>query len=87
LAKEYPDTPGIYPNTPDTGVRRLWTQSNLWKGNSYPESPGICPDIPDQDLDTPDFAGNFTRRLFIVVGLILMVFIGSLEHNCHVNTL
>jgi hypothetical protein len=46
----------------------------------------LCPDIPDQDPDTPGLIGNFTRRLFIVVGLILMVFIGSLEHNYHVNT-
>jgi hypothetical protein len=45
-----------------------------------------CLDIPDQDPDTPGFIGNFTRRLFIVVGLILIVFVGSLEHNYHVNT-
>jgi hypothetical protein len=30
-------------------------------------------------------AGNFIRRLFMV-GLILMIFIGSLEHNYHINT-
>jgi hypothetical protein len=45
-----------------------------------------CLDIPDQDRDTPSFVGIFIRRLFIVVGLILMVFVGSLEHNYHVNT-
>jgi hypothetical protein len=39
----------------------------------------LCPDILG-------LAGDFTRRLFIVVGLILMVFVGSLEHNYHVNT-
>jgi hypothetical protein len=43
-------------------------------------------DIPDQDPGTPGSLGDFTRRLFIVVGLILMVFVGSLEHNYHVNT-
>jgi hypothetical protein len=77
------------PDTPDTRVRRLRTQSNLRTGNSYPETPGICPDtldILDQDPDTPGSAGDFTRILFIVVGLILMIFIGSLEHNYHVNT-
>jgi hypothetical protein len=46
----------------------------------------LCLDIPDQDPDTPGLAGNFTRRLFIVVGLIVIVFVGSLEHKYHVNT-
>jgi hypothetical protein len=45
----------------------------------------LCPDIPDQDPETPCLAWNFIRRLFIVVGLILMVFLGSLEHNYHVH--
>jgi hypothetical protein len=49
-------------------------------------SGALCPDIPDHDPDTPGRARNFTRKLFIVVGLILMVFLGSLEHNYHVNT-
>jgi hypothetical protein len=55
-------------------------------GFLYPDIPDQDPDTPDQDSDTPGLAGNFTRRLFIVVGLILKVFVGSLEHNYHVNT-
>jgi hypothetical protein len=46
----------------------------------------LCLDIPNQDPDTPGLAGDFTRRLFIVVGLILMIFVGFFEHNYHVNT-
>jgi hypothetical protein len=46
----------------------------------------ICPDIPNQYPDTPGSTGDFTRRLFIVVGLILMVFVDYLEYNYHVNT-
>jgi hypothetical protein len=46
----------------------------------------LCPNIPDYELDNSGIIRNFTRRLFIVVGLILMVFVGSLEHNYHVNT-
>jgi hypothetical protein len=46
----------------------------------------LCPDIPDQFPETPGLAGNFITRLFIVVGLILIVFVGSLEHNYHVKT-
>jgi hypothetical protein len=45
-----------------------------------------CPDIPDIKLDSPDKQRFFTRRLFLVVGLILMAFVGSLEHNYHINT-
>jgi hypothetical protein len=41
----------------------------------------LYPDILDYEPDNPGITGNFTRRLFIVVDLILMVFVGSLEHN------
>jgi hypothetical protein len=34
----------------------------------------LGPDIPDNEPDNPDITGNFTRRLFIEVGLILTVF-------------
>jgi hypothetical protein len=46
----------------------------------------LCLDIPDHEPDNPGITGNFTRRLFIVVRLTLMVFVDSLEHNYHVNT-
>jgi hypothetical protein len=46
----------------------------------------LCPDIPDYEPDNPGITGNFIRRLFLVVDLILMAFVGSLEHNYHVNT-
>jgi hypothetical protein len=46
----------------------------------------LCPDIPDYEPDNPDITWNFTRRLFLVVDLILMAFVGSLEHNYHINT-
>jgi hypothetical protein len=60
-------------------------------GNSYPETPGVCPDtsghyVQTFQTDNPSIIGNFTRKLFIVVGLILMIFVGSPEHNYHVNT-
>jgi hypothetical protein len=49
-------------------------------------SGALYPDIPDYEPDNPDIAGNFTRRLFLVVGLILIAFVDSLEHNYHNNT-
>jgi hypothetical protein len=63
-------------------------------GEQLPENSGclfgysgtLCPDIPNYETDNPGITGNFTRRLFIVVGLILMVFVDSLKHNYHVNT-
>jgi tetrahydromethanopterin S-methyltransferase subunit E len=47
-------------------------------------SGSLCPDIPDYEPDSPDITWNFTRRLFLVVGLILMAFVVSLEHNYHI---
>jgi hypothetical protein len=49
-------------------------------------SGALCTDIPDYEPDNPGIAWNFIRRLFLVIGLILMVFVGSFEHNYHVNT-
>jgi hypothetical protein len=45
----------------------------------------LCPDIPDLEPENSGIAGNFTRRLFIVVSLILMIFVGFLEQNYHVK--
>jgi hypothetical protein len=44
------------------------------------------PDIPDYEPDSPDITWNFTGRLFLVVDLIVMAFVGSLVHNYHINT-
>jgi hypothetical protein len=67
------------PETPDsenfTDREQLPGDSGYMSGYSG----RLCPDIPG-------LARDFTRRLFIVVGLILMVFVGSFEHNYHVNT-
>jgi hypothetical protein len=51
-------------------------------GEQLPENSGflsgysgtLCPDIPDYEPDNPGITGNFTRRQFIVVSLILIVF-------------
>jgi hypothetical protein len=72
----------------DSGLRET-TVGELLLGNSgYMSgySGTLCPNIPDYEPDKPDITRNFTRRLFIVVGLILMVGVGSFEHNYHVNT-
>jgi hypothetical protein len=74
------------PETPDQCVLRT--------GNSNPETPGIRPDTPDTLSGHsglgPGHSGldnEFHRKsLFKVVGLFLMVFVGSLEHNYHVYT-
>jgi hypothetical protein len=75
-------------------VRILWTlgfgDSGLGETSDGEQLPGnsgclsgysgaLCPDIPDYEPDNPDITWNFTRRLFLVVGLILMAFVGSLE--------
>jgi hypothetical protein len=72
----------------DSGLREA-THGEQLPGNSRclsGYSRTLCPDIPGYEPDKLGITGNFTRRLFIVVGLILMVFVGSLEHNYHVNT-
>jgi hypothetical protein len=72
----------------DSGLRET-TDGEQLSGNSgclFGYSETLCLDIPDYEPDNPGITGNFTRRLFLVVGLILMVFVGSLEHNYHVNT-
>jgi hypothetical protein len=74
---------------PDTlDSEKLTDEEQLPKDSEYmTEYSGcLCPDIPDQDPDTPGLAVDFTRKLFIMVGLILIVFVDSLKHNCHVNT-
>jgi hypothetical protein len=43
----YLDTPSICVDTPDSGVRRLRTRSNLRMGDNYLETPSICPDTSD----------------------------------------
>jgi hypothetical protein len=93
LGKGYPDTPGICPDTPDTGSEdsglRATSDGEQLPGNSgclSGYSGTLCPDIPDYEPDNPGLTGNFTRRLFLVVDLILMAFVGYLEHNYHVNT-
>jgi hypothetical protein len=93
LGKGYPDIPGICLilqtlGSGDSGLRET-TDGEQLPGNSgwlSGYSGTLCPDIPDYEPDNPGITGNFTRRLFIVVGLILMVFVGSLEHNYHINT-
>jgi hypothetical protein len=60
----------------DSGPRET-TDGEQLPGNSgfLPRYSGtLCPDIPDYEPDNPGITGNFTRKLFIVVGLILMVF-------------
>jgi hypothetical protein len=42
--------------------------------------------ISDIELDSPDKHGFSQEGCFLVVGLILMAFEGSLEHNYHINT-
>jgi hypothetical protein len=72
----------------DSGLRET-TDGEQLLGNSgclSGYSGTLCPDIPDYEPDNPDITGNFTRRLFIVIGLIIMIFVASLEHNYHVNT-
>jgi hypothetical protein len=74
------------PESPDQCVLRT--------GNSNPETPGIRPDTPDTLSGhsglRPGHSGldkEFHRRsLFQVVGLLIMVFVDSLEHNYHVYT-
>jgi hypothetical protein len=64
------------PGSGDSGLRETTD------GEQLPENSGclsgysraLCPDIPDYEPDNPGITENFTRRLFIVVGLILMVF-------------
>jgi hypothetical protein len=56
----------------------------LRMSNSYPETPDDCPDTPDEP-DSPDKYGFVQEGCFLVVGLILMAFEGSLEHNYHIN--
>jgi hypothetical protein len=72
----------------DSGLRKTsdgeQLPGNSWCLSEYSEA--LCPDIPDYEPDNPDITWNFTRRLFLVVGLILMIFVGSLEHNYHINT-
>jgi hypothetical protein len=74
------------PDTPD--LEKFMNGEQLPSDSGYMSgySGHPYPDISDQDPDTPGSAGDFTRRLFTMVGLILMVFVGSLEHNYHVNT-
>jgi hypothetical protein len=72
----------------DSGLRET-TDGEQLPGNSgclSGYSGTLCPNIPDYEPDNPGITRNFTRKLFIVVGLILMVFVGSLEHNYHINT-
>jgi hypothetical protein len=72
----------------DSGLREASDGEQL-PGNSgclSGYSGALCPDIPDYEPDNPDITWNFTRRLFLVVGWILMAFVGSLEHNYHINT-
>jgi hypothetical protein len=60
----------------DSGLRET-TDGEQLPGNSgflSGYSGTLCPDIPDYEPDNPSITRNFTRRLFIVVGLILMVF-------------
>jgi hypothetical protein len=72
----------------DSGLRETTDGEQLPKNSGCLSgySGTLCPDISDHEPDNPGITGNFTRRLFIVVGLILMVFVGSLEHNYHINT-
>jgi hypothetical protein len=65
-----------------TDGEHLPRDSGYMSGNSG----HLCTYIPDKFLETPGLAGNFIRTLFIVIGLILIVLVGSLEHNYHVNT-
>jgi hypothetical protein len=74
------------PETPDSKQFTDGEQLHGDSGYMYGYFRHLCLEIPDQDPDTPGLTGNFTRRLFIVVGLILIVFVGSLEHNYYVNT-
>jgi hypothetical protein len=67
-------------------LRTLWSRDpglrETTDGEQLPENSGflsgysgtLCPDISDYEPDNPGITGNFTSRLFIVVGLILMVF-------------
>jgi hypothetical protein len=60
----------------DSGLRET-TDGEQLPGNSgflSGYSGTLCPDIPDYEPDNPSITGNFIRKLFIVVGLILMVF-------------
>jgi hypothetical protein len=60
----------------DSGLRETTSGEQLPGNSGYLSeySGTLCPDIPDHEPDNPGIIGNFTRRLFIVVGLILIVF-------------
>jgi hypothetical protein len=61
---------------PDTSDSEKFTDGEQLSGDSgYMSgySGHLCLDIPDQYPDTLGSAGDFTRKLFIVVGLILIV--------------
>ncbi|PUZ44853.1 hypothetical protein GQ55_8G164200 [Panicum hallii var. hallii] len=60
----------------DSGLRETTAGEQLPGNSRYLSgySGTLCSDIPDHEPDNPGITGNFTRRLFIVVGLILMVF-------------
>jgi hypothetical protein len=60
----------------DSGLRETMDEEQLPRNSGFLSgySETLCPDIPDCEPDNPGITGNFTRRLFIVVGLILMVF-------------
>jgi hypothetical protein len=71
LIKGYPDTPGIYPDTPDIPDRDLETPP-LVKG--YPDTPlyvrilwTLFSDIPDKDPKTPVLAETLSKYHFEVV--------------------
>jgi hypothetical protein len=76
------------PGSGDSGLRETLDGEQLSENSGYlfGYSEALCPGIPDYEPDNPDITCNFTRRLFLLVGLILMAFVGSLEHNYHINT-